>query len=69
MKKKKLVKIKLEYINEKLSKKPQIIIGEIIGHEKKLTRKIKIKRKIAHEFVIQTFNLKNFKQIKNLSII
>jgi hypothetical protein len=69
MKQKKAIKVKIEYINEKLSKKPQFILGELIGHPKKLEKKIKIKRKVAHENFVQTFNLTNQKQIKSLSTV
>jgi len=69
MKQRKSIKIKIEYINEKLSKKPQIIIGDLIGHSKKLRKTIKIKRKVAHENFIQTFNMSNHKQFKSFYTI
>jgi hypothetical protein len=69
MKHRKPIKIKIEYINEKLSKKPQIVIGDLVGHSKKNKKTIKIKRKVAHENFIQTFNLANYKQLKDLCII
>lgn len=69
MKLKKLIRVKFEYINEKISKKPQIIFGELVGHPKKLNKKIKIKRKVAHEIFIQTFNLYNSKKIGKLTVI
>jgi hypothetical protein len=69
MRRKKIFKVKIVYINEKLSKKPQIITAEVKGHPKNLQKKITVQRKVAHENFVQTFNLNNYRQIKELSII
>lgn len=68
MSKVKFNKIKLEYINEKISKKPQIIIGELLRPKKSLKKNVKIIRKIAYEKFIHIFPLYNMKKVANISI-
>lgn len=58
--------VKLIYINEKLSKAPIVIQGLLNKVHHKSKKSIKVYRKVSHENIIQTFNLKNTKKVKNV---
>lgn len=66
MKKNKIKKVKIMYLNSKISKKPQIILGTLLK-EKNKCNYIKILRKVSYENLIQTFYVNNKDYIKNIS--